>query len=198
MIITEPFEIALMILKKPAETYQRFYSAVPRFQTFMLYLVIWVGISAYSFSYLNFENDLSKFYQYLTFSVAGGAAVLFFFWFISLIVYLNARILKGEAPVSSIFYANLYTFLSIFIYLTLPTHLLNMFLIPDSYEYWFSIITRVIVVISYLTLLTTAISKIFKISLIKGFISWFMIIIYLLFFAGSSYYISKIYNIPLF
>ena len=198
MTVTEPFELAMMILKRPIETFTKFRENPPFWMAVSLYFIIWAGTASYVFSYLSAENDAEKIKQYLTFAFTGFGGLITAFFFFSLILYVNARIVFGRGGFRAIFTACLYSFLAVALYLALPAQLLSFLFVPPEMEYWFSIITRSVIISYYLLLLIIATGKIFELSVVRSVISVFAVFAYAIFFVVSAVYIARTYNIPLF
>ena len=198
MTVTEPFELAAMILKNPIETFAKFREKPPFWMAISLYFIIWAGTASYIFSYLSAENDAEKIKQYLTFAFTGLGGLLAAFFFFSLILYGNARIVFGHGGFQAIFTACFYSFLAVALYLALPVQLLSFLFIPPEAEYWFSIITRSVIISYYLLLLIIATGKIFELSVVRSVISVFAVFAYAIFFVISAIYIARTCSIPLF
>jgi len=198
MTVTEPFELAMMILKSPLESFAKFREKPPFWIAVSLYVIIWAGTASYIFSYLSAENDAEKIKQYLTFAFTGLGGLLAAFFFFSLILYMNARMFFGRGGFRAIFTACFYSFLAVALYLALPAQLLSFLFVPPEMEYWFSIITRSVIISYYLLLLIMATGKIFELSIVRSVLSVLAVFAYAVFFLVSAVYIARTYNIPLF
>jgi len=198
MHITEPFEISVLLLKRPFATFQRFRQDPPALQMLIVLVLAWTGVSSYIYSYLDFERTSEKFYQFIGFSALGATAFLVVFFALATVVFVNSRIMFGLGGFEPLFIASIYIFLSLFVFMAIPVHLMSVTIIPPAMDYWFSVSTRAFIIAYYLFLLIVAVHKINSISMIRSAISVFLIFVYGAFFAFSSLYISKFFNVPLF
>lgn len=198
MHVTEPLEIAVLLMKRPFATFQRFNEDPPALQMLITLVLAWTGVSSYVYSYLDFERTSEKFYQFVGFSTVGFAVFLTAFVALSAVLHFNALMMFGRGGFAPVFIASVYIFLALFMFLGVPVHLVTVMLLPDNMEYWFSVSARAFIIAYYLFLLIVAVHKIDSISMVRSAVSVFLIFAYAGFFAFSSLYLSKIFKIPLF
>ncbi len=198
MSISEPFEIAMMILKRPFDTFAKFSEKPPKKQMAFLCLVIWLAISSYIFSYLGFELYHNKISHFIIYSATALLSIIFLFMLFSMALYFNSILLFGRGNLGVIFTSVFYSFLAIVVYLALPLQLTAFVLIPPEYEYWFTVITRPAVFIYFAVLTIISLSAASKFSVARGTAAFAAVFAYVAFFIFSVIYISKKYNIPLY
>lgn len=198
MFIGEPFEIAMMMIKRPGETFARFAEKPPKRQMITLCLTIWLAVSSYIFSYLGLEFYQSKVSHFVIYSSTALLSVIFVFMLLAMLIYFNARLLFGEGNLGAIFTCVFYAFLAVVVYLALPLQLMSFVLVPPEYEYWFTVITRPFVALYFSFLVVTATAKVFRLSAARSVAAFVAIFAYAAFFVFSVVYISKKYNIPLY
>ncbi len=198
MSIGEPFEIAMMALKRPSETFAKFAEKPPKRQMIILCLTIWLAVSSYIFSYLGLEFYHSKVSHFIIYSSTALLSVIFVFMLFSMIIYFNSKLLFGDGNLSAIFTSVFYSFLAVVVYLALPLQLIAFVLIPPEYEYWFTVTTRPFIALYFSVLVIIATGKVFKLSIARSAAAFFAIFAYAAFFVFSVVYISRKYNIPLY
>lgn len=198
MTVTEPVEIALMIFRRPSDTFAKFRERPPLLMTIALYFLIWAGVSSYIYSYLSSESDAAKLKQYLTFAMTGFGAVFAGFVVFSAMLFMNARIVFGKGSFGAAFTACFYSFLTVTLLLAVPVQVASFLFVPPEYEYWFSIVTRSGIISYYFFLLVIATARIFEISLARSAVAVIAIFAYFGAFAGSALYFAKTFGVRLF
>ncbi len=198
MSISEPFEIAMMVLKRPFDTFTKFKEKRPGRQMVFLCLVVWLAISSYIFSYLGLEFYHNKISHFIIYSTTTLLSIIFFFMLFSLTLYFNAVLLFGRGSLNTLFTCLFYSFLSLIVYMALPLQLVAFTVIPPEYEYWFTVLTRPAIVFYFAFLAIAAVSKSFNLTITRSAIAFFAIFAYVAFFIFSVIYISRKYNIPLY
>jgi len=196
--ISEPFEIAMMVLKRPFDTFAKFKEKRPGRQMVFLCLVIWLAISSYIFSYLGLEFYHNKVSHFIIYSATALLSIIFFFMLFSLTLYFNAVLLFGRGNLNTLFTCLFYSFLALIVYMALPLQLIAFVVIPPEYEYYFTVLTRPVIVFYFMFLTIAAISKSFSLTITRSAIAFLAIFAYAAFFIFSVLYISKKSNIPLY
>ncbi len=198
MSIGEPFEIAMMILKRPFDTFTKFAEKPPKRQMITLCLTIWLAVSSYIFSYLGFEFYQSKVSHFIIYSATALLCIIFLFMLFSMLLYFNSKLLFGRGNLDVIFTSIFYSFLALLIYAALPLQLISFVLVPPQYEYWFTVTMRPFIALYFFILIVIAVSRAFKLSIARSIISFVAIFAYAAFFVFSVLYLSRTYNIPLY